>query len=62
MTAGGTLEIISTGIVCAVGLSSEAAYTAIRANVSGYAETDQVLGGLGFEPIIGASVPLRPRR
>ena len=60
MTAGGTLEIISTGIVCAVGLSSEAAYTAIRANVSGYAETDQVLGGLGFEPIIGASVPLRP--
>lgn len=61
MSSGVTLEILSTGVVCAVGLSSEAAYAAIRANVSGYAETNAVLGGLEFEPVIGATVPLRPR-
>lgn len=52
--------IASTGIVCPVGLVSEAAFSAIRAGISAYAESDFVLSAPDWEPVLGASIPLRP--
>ena len=59
MSAG--LNVVSTGAVTAVGLSSAQTCTAIRAGISAFAESEFHLSTVERQRILAAAVPLRPR-
>ncbi|WP_437873400.1 hypothetical protein [Sorangium sp. So ce363] len=55
MAAKPPISVVSSGVVCSVGLSTAAACAAIRASIDSFAET-QFIDRLG-EPILGAPIP-----
>jgi hypothetical protein len=56
-----SLSVIAAGAMTPVGLSSEQTCTAVRAGISAYGESGFLLQGVGWEPVISANLPLRPR-
>ncbi len=57
MSAQPPLTIVSSGVVCSVGLSAPAVFAAIRASITNFKET-HFLDQIG-QPILGAAVPTR---
>lgn len=55
------LGVVFGGAVTAAGLSLPAACAAARAGISAYEESDFLLASAGWEPIIAAVVPMRPK-
>ena len=55
------LCVVSAGAVTPVGLSSLQTCSAIRAGVSAYGESEFQLATSDWEPMLAATVPLRPR-
>jgi 3-oxoacyl-[acyl-carrier-protein] synthase I len=55
------LCVVGVGAVTPVGLSTLQTCSAIRAGVSAYGESELQLATSDFEPMIAATVPLRPR-